>query len=340
LGTTSVVAAILSIGILIILHEAGHYFAARWSGMRVRRFAIGFGPALAKIVRRGTEFRIGTVPLGGYVQIDGLSPQDGTDPAAGDNYMSKPAHLRFATLFAGPAANYVFGFVLLVLFYAFFFVVELPPLRVVEVVDGSPASKAGLVEGDIITGTSSAAFEAPDDFLAAIKASGGKLALRVERSGEAKTIVIEPEPVDGGFRIGVGYEATKHDARPLGLGDGIAAAWSHIGRSTVHQLKAFGALFRGGARLSGPIGMVQGLARQAEASWSAALGTIADLSIAVGLFNLFPVPALDGSRLMFLIIGLIRRKPIERRFEAIVHFVGFVLLILLFVAVSIGDLLR
>jgi regulator of sigma E protease len=339
----SIIAAILAIGILIILHEAGHYFAAKWSGMRVRRFSIGFGPALAKVVRRGTEFRIGALPLGGYVQIDGMSPQDGSDPSSPDNYMAKPVHVRAATIFAGPFANYLLGFVLLALFYAFFYIVELAPLRVVEVVDDSPAAKAGLLKGDLIIGTSSAAFAGTEDLLEAIKNSGGALSLAVEREGEKKTILLQPEAVDGGgMRIGIAYEATRHEMRPLGFSPGVGAALTHVWQTSVNQLKGLASLIRGasGTKLSGPVGMVKGLARRAEMSWAAALASVADLSVMLGLLNLLPIPALDGSRLMFLILGLIRRKPIDSRVEAVVHFAGFVLLLLLLVGVSLGEVLE
>src|SRR5688572_27403308 len=104
MDVTSVVASIIAIGFLIIVHEAGHYLVAKWAGMRVRRFSIGFGPALAKVQRGETEWRVGAVPLGGYVQIDGLNPHDGTDPKAPESYMSKPVHLRMAAIFAGPIA--------------------------------------------------------------------------------------------------------------------------------------------------------------------------------------------------------------------------------------------
>src|SRR6185503_720992 len=132
MGSTLV--SIIAIGVLIILHEAGHFFVARWSKMKVLRFSIGFGPALAKVKKGDTEYQGGLLPLGGFVQIEGMNPHDDSDPKSPTSYVNRPVHLRIATIFAGAAMNYLVGFVFLTIFYAFFAAEALAPVRVVRVV--------------------------------------------------------------------------------------------------------------------------------------------------------------------------------------------------------------
>lgn len=343
LGAGSVIAAILAIGILIILHEAGHYWAAVRSGMRVRRFSVGFGPSIAKIERGGTEFQIAAIPFGGFVQIDGMSPHDGSDPSAPDSYLNRPVHLRFATIFAGPFANYLVGFVLLFAYYAFFATEELAPVRVLRVAEASAAAKAGLAADDLIVGTSSGAFDRAAELIAAIQAAGGRpLALRVRRGEVEETRVVVPEPVGGAFRIGIELQATGHRGNALGVGAGLGAAWDRVWRTSGLVLEAVSGLFSAGGcdRVAGPIGMVKSLSASVRASVAQALAFVGDISIMLGLGNLLPIPSLDGSRLMFLTAGVIRRKPVDARVESIIHAAGFILLLVLLFVVSIGDVAR
>jgi regulator of sigma E protease len=339
----STLAAIIAIGVLIVIHEAGHFLVARWSRMRVPKFSIGFGPALAKVKRGDTEFQVGMLPLGGFVQIEGMNPHDGSDPNSPSSYNNRPAHLRFATIFAGPAANYLLGFVLLFAFYAFFAAESLAPVRVVRVVEGSAAERAGLKKDDLIVGTASAAFDLAEELRETIQAAGKKgVTLQIDRHGDKSILELVPDEVAGGFQIGIELEGTDRRIHALGVVDGAKAAVLHVGNSSKLLLTSLAALFRpgGGAQLSGPIGMVQSLSRRVDVSWAEALAFLADISIMLGIMNLLPIPALDGSRLLFLVLGLIRRKPISPRIEAYVHVAGFILLIGLLIVISIGDVTR
>src|SRR5262245_42428584 len=132
MGSTFV--SIIAIGVLIILHEAGHFFVARWSRMKVLRFSIGFGPSLAKVQRGDIEYQVGMLSLGGFVQIEGMNSHDDSDPKSPTSYLNRPVHLRIATIFAGAAANYLFGFLLLTAFYAWFAAESFALVRVVKVV--------------------------------------------------------------------------------------------------------------------------------------------------------------------------------------------------------------
>lgn len=337
----SVIFAILAVGVLIILHEAGHYLVARFAGMNVRRFSIGFGPVLFSTHWKGTDFQIGAIPLGGFVQIDGMSLHDGTDPNAPGSYQNKPFHLKFATILAGPVANYVLGFLLLVVGLGFFHYQALGPIRLTKIMGDSAAQKAGLQEGDLLVGTSSAAFETDDDFRAAIQAADPNLTLIVQREGREQRLIVTPLEQGGRRYLGVAYEGVNRRRIELTLGETLAMAGQEVLMNTVGTVFGVAAIFmpKVQVELSGPIGIVRSLSERAQKSLSDAMKDIARLSIALGIFNLFPIPSLDGSRLLFLAVGAIRRKPVSPKLEQVVHLVGLALLLGLFVVVSIGDIL-
>lgn len=341
----STIFSIIAIGALIVFHEMGHYFVARWSGMRVSKFSVGFGPPLAKVKKGETEYQISLIPLGGFVQIDGMNPHDGTDPNSPRSYSNRPMHQRLATIFAGPAANYLLGFVMLFLFYAFFMTEALAPVRVVRVASDTPAERAGLKQGDLIVGTASAAFERVEELRETVQREGERgVALRVRRAegGAEELVRLVPAKVGAGYQIGIELEGTEFRTRPMGVSAGLEAAWSGVVRNTVGTLQLMGQLiqFKGGGQVSGPIGIVKGVSRAAERSWAEAFGNLAFISIALGIFNLLPIPALDGSRLLFLLLGVIRRKPLNPRIETYVHVGGFLLLAALMVVISFSDLMR
>lgn len=346
MSVASVALAILALGLLIIFHEAGHYWVARFSGMNVSRFSIGFGPAIATFQRGETEFRIGVIPLGGYVQIDGMSPQDGTDPEAPGSYLQKPFHQRFATILAGPVANYLLGFGVFVLFYSAFYAVALAPVRVTEVVDDSPAAAAGLQPGDLIVGAEAEDFETPQDFLTRIQRAQNESAIpilfRIRRGETVVTATLTPENVNGALRIGVGFEPSQMRSAELPFSEAVQRSLEDIWRITHQTVVLFpnliSSLFKEKSQVSGPVGMVASLSRQLERSLVAALRTVGYFSIALGIFNLFPIPALDGSRLLFLLVEAIRRRPIEAHIEQMIHLAGFALLMALILLVTVRDI--
>lgn len=336
----SILLAVLAVGFLIIFHEAGHFFAAKWSGMTVSTFSVGFGPALAKFERGGTQFQIGLLPFGGYVQIDGMSPDDGTDPDAPGSYHNKALHKKFATILAGPAANYVLAFFMMVIALMGFRSTDLPPIRVMSVQEGSAAAAAGLKPGDLLQGTSGHKFEQVDELIEVIAASkGAAIAFDVLRAGAEISVSVTPAPVDGGFRIGVSHAGDRNVRLPgLGLGASVVGSaevmwtWSKgfvTGLASIVDVR----------QLQGPIGIVKSLSKSVSRSGMGALPFIAQISVVLGVANLMPIPGLDGSRLLFMLVGAVRKKPVPPRLEAIIHTVGVILLLLMLVAVSIKDVL-
>lgn len=335
----SVALAILAVGVLIIFHEAGHFWAAKWSGMSVARFSIGFGPAIAKFERGGTTYQIGLLPLGGFVQIDGMSPNDGSDPEAPSSYLNRPFHQKFATILAGPVANYLLAFFLVVAALMAFRFTYLPPVRILDVQPDSPAAQAGLKVDDLLHGTTGHPFEEVDDFLTAIADSGGEVMnFDVERGGQRLTVPVTPAPREGGgYRVGVYHAGDRQEPLPgLGLGEALGTAGTSMWRWTEGFVVGLASIVDP-RQLQGPVGIVKSLSESVSRSGSGALPFIAQISVVLGVANLMPIPGLDGSRLLFMLVGAIRRKPIEPRLEAAIHTIGVILLLLLLVAVSIKD---
>ncbi|MEL6185654.1 MAG: M50 family metallopeptidase [Myxococcota bacterium] len=339
----SIVVAVLALGVLVIIHEGGHYLAAKWGGMSVSKFAVGFGPALVKTERGGTVFLIGAIPFGGYVQIDGMHPEDGTDPDSPASFANRPRHLRAAAILAGPAANYIFAFLMLFAFYVGFATAPQPPFEVLQVQAESPAATAGLEEGDVITGLEGRPFEGYDDLIEAIEASEGKpLLLDVERDGERKEVAVAPQRTseDSPWRMGIGFRALGSTPMRYGPLEAIGKAGDFVYRETGRIMTGLASLISApsGAQVSGPVGIVKGLSTYVQRSGVDAFLFVAQLSIMLGFFNLLPIPALDGARLMFLAVGAVRRREVEPRLEAVVHGIGFLMLLGLMVVVSYFDL--
>lgn len=335
----SIVISVLALGVLVIIHEAGHYLAAVWGGMRVSRFSVGFGPALLTRERNGTVFQIGAIPFGGYVQIDGMHPEDGTDPDDPRSFVNRPRHLRAAAILAGPLANYLLAFGMLGFFYLAFATEARPPFEVQRVLEDSPAAHAGIQAEDVLVGVGPTRFEAVKDLGLAIdeaQAAGAPIAFVVERGGETLELPVTPE--DG--RIGIAYVPTGSVPVDYGPLEALGRAGAELWNTTSLMAMSLVSLVTAPSEVtvSGPVGIVKGLSNQVQSSLNGAFRLVAHLSIMLGFFNLLPIPALDGARLVFLGVGAIRRREVEPRLEAVVHGIGFLTLIGLMLVVSWFDL--
>lgn len=341
-GVLAFVLAILALGLLVIFHEFGHYWVAKRSGMSVSRFSIGFGPVLYQTERDGTLFQVAAVPLGGFVQIDGMDPEDELeDPSK--SYEAKPFHLKFATILAGPVANYLLGFAFLFMFYAAFNYEPLPPIEVVKVTPDSPAAVAGIEQGDLLFGTQAGPYKKVEDFAKSIQDSGGApIIFTLRRGGQEQKVEVTPRDAAGRYLVGIAFEGAERREDPLSLGEAVVTAATKVVSTSGMILRVVPRLFQkgSGADLTGPLGIIRELARQMKRSWQDTLPVIAQLSIMLGLFNLFPIPALDGSRLLFLLIGFVRRRPVSPKLENYVHFAGMLLMLGLFIVISYKDVVR
>jgi regulator of sigma E protease len=333
--------AIVGLGLLIVLHEGGHFLVARLCGMRVERFSIGFGPTLLGFKWRGTTFQIAPIPLGGFVQITGLNPNEEFDRSDPFVYPNRPRWMRLLTILAGPAANYFTAFVLM-LMVLLTFGMPSKTQKIVEPVPGKPAATAGLQAGDVLVEANGRAVNADIPISEVIRAGqGAPVTIKVLRSGQPRLFTVTPErqssgayqvgiqigPVDERTHVAPGLAMKEAFLYPYYTSVGILGGLYDMIRGRVH------------ADLSGPIGITKQIAKAADRGVVEFLGMIILLSVYLGLFNLLPLPALDGGRALFLAIESVTRRRVNPRVEAAVHTAGFVLLLGVLIIVSVKDII-
>ena len=358
----SIVIAILVFSLVIIVHEIGHFAAARASGVLVEEFAIGMGPRLFSFTRGETVYSLRAFPLGGSCRMLG-EDADNRDARA---FNSKSIPKRFAILAAGAAMNFVLAFVLYLAFTAghWFYV---PVVH--DVADNSPAQAAGLQAGDRIVRANKQSINIHADYsLAVSDQSGEPITLEILRNGEKRTLAITPQRNEAGTRyvIGITWRARlglfypesemtdeiRAEYARAGMGETIAVSFYNTLYATRLVFHGLANLFTGQASVndfSGLIGivvMVDDIQTQSVEVGGVSLAVwnmvqfAALLSANIGLFNLLPVPALDGARIVFLLIEGIRRKPVPPEREGMVHFIGFVLLMALAVFIAYNDIVK
>jgi len=338
--------AIVGISTLVILHETGHYLAARAFGMRVTRYSIGLGPAIWRYQPKGspTTFQVCVLPFLAYVQIAGMNPAEDVDPKDPGLYPNKGVIARIVTIFAGPFANYVTAAVLV---FGLATVSGLPdevpttPMTVGEVMAGSPAQRAGMKAGDIIVEANGRPVRTMEQLIAATRSRAKQSTDYVVKRGGHRRPVMHITPdraADGRGVIGV-VPQTERRYTPMPVGQAALAAVVLPYRITVAQIDAIidRVRHRSLDGLAGPVGMGKMVAKQVREGPAAYGWILMLLSVALGMFNLLPFPALDGGRLVFLIYELVTRRRPNERIEATVHTVGLLLLLGLLVLVTFRE---
>jgi regulator of sigma E protease len=342
----------LGFSLLIILHEGGHFFAAKATGMRVEKFFLFFGPKLVAIKRGETEYGIAAIPLGGYVKISGMNPEEelppGVEPRA---YYRQPVWKRIVVTAAGPAVNIALAF-------AIFFLVNLVYAQqstqvVAQVVKGSAA--AGLLRpGDKILAVNGSAYRnrsptaRSEGFIDEIKADNcqGKqvdgckaakpVALRIERGGQLQTILVRPEydKAEGRMLVGFGF-----GGEPMTVSAGTAAnqAWNAVWFVTTKTASVFSRIFESSQRkeISSVVGISDVAHQTVETSAERSLILLALVSLSLGLINLLPILPLDGGHIFWSLVEKLRGRPVSLRVIERATVVGFALVaVLMFIGLS------
>jgi len=342
------IAFAIVLGVLVFIHEMGHYLAARWRGVYVEAFSIGFGKKLiAWTDKHDTEWRLCALPLGGYVKLHGQEqPEDVTDEMRaawrpGCTFHEKSTLSRAIVVAAGPVANFVLAaFLFAGLFLFIGRPVSLPVVG--EIAANSAAAEAGLRAGDRIVAIDGSAIDRFEQIQAiVVKNTGEVLHLSVLRDGT--TIALQATPQDhGGARL-LGIHGGKIEYQSVSVieavPEGIAQTWS----VSVQTLQGVGQMItgkRGTDELGGPLRIAQLSGQVAELGVASLVGFIAVLSVNLGLLNLFPIPILDGGHLVFFAIEALRGRPLPPKAQEYSLRFGFALLASLFVFATRNDIVH
>ncbi|MEW6272362.1 MAG: RIP metalloprotease RseP [Thermodesulfobacteriota bacterium] len=351
---TSVIAAIVVLGLLIFVHELGHFLACKRVGVGVLKFSLGFGPTLFSRRVGETEYVVAAIPLGGYVKMIGQE-DDGSEPdpataSQPNSFAVKPLWARALIVVAGPLGNLVFAALLLALLFA----TGVPVLSstVGNVSEGMPAAQAGLQAGDEIVAVDGEPIDRWEQLSNAIRASDGKpVELEVRRGAEEFSVRLTPQRTEGKTIFGeatpiyvIGVE--QSDKIFTERSNPIAAIWLGIQRTaelvglTVLTLVK---LFQGvvsASTVGGPLTIMTEAGKQAHNGFAALAFFMALLSVNLGVLNLLPIPILDGGHLLFMGVEKILGHPMEIRHREIAQSVGMFLLISLMVFALYNDLHR
>ncbi|GAW94313.1 RIP metalloprotease RseP [Calderihabitans maritimus] len=328
--------ALLIFSALIFIHELGHFLVAKRVGIAVHEFSIGMGPVIFATQKDGTQYSLRAFPIGGFVRMAGMDPEEADHP---EGFNRKSVGQRMAVIFAGPFMNFLLS---LLLFVFVFMVIGTPSHSNVVggVIPGRPADKAGIQKGDRIIAINGQKVNDWDDLVNIIYQNPGQsLRITVLRNGNRieKTVTPELDP-----EANVGLIGIKQAWEKQGFISSIILGLKQAYAVTVVILTTLILMITGQVppEIAGPVGVVQMIGQAARSGTAIVLNFAGILSLHLGLLNLFPIPALDGSRLVFLAIEGLRGKPLNREKENFIHLIGFALLMILMIIITYRDILR
>jgi len=349
--STSILSAIVVLGILVFIHELGHFLLAKKLGVGVLTFSLGFGPKLLGRKIGETQYQIAAVPLGGFVKLIGENPEEEVkEEDRPRSFSAQPIWKRALIVGAGPFSNLIFAAVLFSVINLFG--IPYLPSTIGGISTGLPAEQAGLRKGDIVQSIDGEDVSTWDDLSRIIRNSGGKeLTLRLKREGDAietkvtpqaskvKNLFGEEETI---FMIGISpsEEILIRKVSPwVAVGKGTLQTWQGIELTVVSVVKLIQRVIPA-KTIGGPILIAQMAGEQARRGLVSLVVFMAILSINLGVINLFPIPILDGGHFLFLALEGILRRPISIKKMEIAQQIGLILIILLMVFAFYNDLIR
>ncbi len=348
----AIIVFIVILGVLVLVHEFGHFMVAKKSGMVVEEFGFGFPPRLWSKRVGGTTYSLNLIPIGGFVKILGENNEGASNP---NSFINKSFGARFATLVAGVLMNFILAWVLFAIGFGIGLptvvalgdqlpahaVLRAPQTTVLQISPGSPADKAGIKEGDSIVAVDHQQFGEISQIVAYVKSrAGNNIDLQLKRGNQALEVqayVRSNAPADQGA-LGVALGTVGRLSFPWYLTPvvGIKAAYQAISETAV----GFWQLIfehQGLSNLGGPVKIATLTGQVTQLGLVYVLQFAAFLSVNLGILNIIPFPALDGGRVLFLVIEKVRGKRNNEKIEQIFNTVGFALLMLLVLLISIHD---
>lgn len=348
-----VLVALFILGIIVMVHEVGHFVAGRLCGIGVVEFSVGFGPKVFGWKRKDILYSIRAIPMGGYCKFVGEDEVN-----ASPNAMNlQPVWKRFVTILAGPVMNFVLAYITVVFLLANYSVAGIFPV-IDSVQSDMPAQEAGLEAGDIITSVNGTEVTYDTDGIEVIRnvISSSDLitpiTLGIERDGQPMELSIVPTRVETETTDSETGETVPSTAIQIGIvfgsrtytvGESIRYSTTYMIDVTKQMLLTIKNLvFKGEGlkEVSGPVGIISYVSKQVNEGMGMILQIIFVISLNLGIMNLLPLPALDGGRLVFLAVEAVRRKPVPADKEGMVHAIGFLLLIGLILVVTYRDIAK
>jgi regulator of sigma E protease len=349
---TSVFAFIIVLGVLIFFHELGHFLVARFFGVGVEKFSLGFGPRILGKTVGMTDYRLSLIPLGGYVKMVGEEPDSEIEPyLIPKSFTHKSVYKRFLIVAAGPLFNLLLA---VVIFFLVFQTSGTYVMRALvgEVESSSPASRAGMQKDDLIIAINGLEVHSWEEMAEQIyQSEGHPLAFLVERDGQRRTLEVQPELKKTQNLFGEDIERYIIGIRSAGdvipqelsfaesVGMSITRTWEITKLTVMSVVK----LIQGklpASTLGGPIRIAQMAGAQAQEGIVNLLIFTAVISINLGILNFLPIPVLDGGHLLFFTIEMISRRPVSVKVREIAQQFGIFLLILLMIFVLYNDFIN
>jgi len=338
-------AAIITLSFLVFVHELGHFLVARWSGVRILCFSLGFGPRLAGWRRGETEYQVSWIPLGGYVKMAGEQRSEQTHRPW--EYLSKPVGIRARIVAAGPFMNYVIAAVALWLVFMIGFPGLLPDVG--GLVEGMPAQAAGFQIGDRVLAINGERVTTWDEMTELVQnAPAQRLEVRVRRNDTTLTLVVTPKAEGvtdpSGRKKTIGRIGVTPGLFRVGPFEAVWRAFRMMNQLTAQTMLGLWSMLTGKTSLSdsvlGPIGIVHLTSQAARLGVAPLLYLVSLLSLSLAIFNLFPVPVLDGGHLLFLALEKLRGRPVSVLIQEKATRISVALLMLLVVFVCVNDVNR
>lgn len=328
----TIISFIFVFGIIVFAHELGHFATAKANGIKVHEFALGMGPTLLKKQGAETLYSLRIFPIGGYVKMEG--EDEASDDAR--SFSNKKPIQRLVVLAAGAFMNFVLAYLLLLIIM---FSIGAPSNVIGDLVPDMPAVESGMLANDKIVSINGVRIDSWDAVIENINASGGEpLTIEMDREGSGiVSVVVTPlAKPEGGYQIGIQTMFVKQIDQAFVMANrqfttfftDIFKFFTSIGKSEVE------------AELVGPVGLVSIIGEVSRQGIMNLLLLAAYISINLGIVNLLPFPALDGGRIIFVLIEIVMGKPIDREKEGYVHFIGFAILMALMVFLIFKDISR